>query len=253
MKLRAFAAAFFALILAGALCAQDPNGGPPPSSNGGFGGGPGGFGRGMTMGMAGGRGTMGTVTETATDHFTVKTAAGEIYTVHFSANTRIMKEPARGDGAGRGQGRGWGGNPPQQIKATEIKVGDSIGAMGEVDVSAKSVGAVAIVLMDPERARQLAEMQANYGKTWLMGKVTAIDGVKITVMGSVDNAPHTFVADENTSFRERREPVTLADIQVGNVVRAEGTVKDGVFVAATVNVMRMPQGGPRMPRDGPER
>ena len=57
----------------------------------------------MGMGMAGGRGIMGTVTEVAADHYTVKTENGETYTVHFSANTRIFKQPAgqRGGGAGR--------------------------------------------------------------------------------------------------------------------------------------------------------
>jgi hypothetical protein len=211
---------------------------------------------------------MGTVTEVAADHYTVKTEAGETYTVHFSANTRIVKQVAgmggggrRGGGQGRGEGQGQGGgqgggmgqggNPPQTIKATDIKVGDTIGAMGEVDAAAKQVGAVVIVQMDPERAKQMMEMQANYGKTWIQGKVTAIDGVKVTVMGVVDNAPHPFVADENTTFRKRRDPITLADIQVGDMVRAEGALKDGTFTATSVSVMVMPQGGgPSVPRAG---
>jgi hypothetical protein len=146
---------------------------------------------------------------------------------------------------------GGGGNPPQPIKATDIKVGDAIGAMGEVDAAAKQVGAVVIVQMDPERAKQMMEMQANYGKTWIQGKVTAIDGVKVTVMGVADNAPHPFVADENTTFRKRRDPITLADIQVGDMVRAEGALKDGTFTATSVSVMVMPQGGgPNVPRAG---
>jgi hypothetical protein len=146
---------------------------------------------------------------------------------------------------------GRGGNPPEQIKSTEIKVGDAIGAMGEVDATTKSVGAVFIAQIDPERARQMQEMQANYGKTWIMGKVTAIVGVQVTLMGSADNAPHAFVADENTSFRKRRDPITLADIQVGDNVRAEGALKGGTFTATTVNVMGMPPGGtPSVPRNG---
>jgi len=146
---------------------------------------------------------------------------------------------------------GRGGNPPQPIKASDIKVGDAIGAMGEVDTAAKQVGAVVIVQMDPERAKQMMEMQANYGKTWIQGKVTAIDGVKVTVMGVVDNAPHPFVADENTTFRKRRDPITLSDIQVGDMVRAEGAVKDGTFTATSVSVMVMQQGGgPNVPREG---
>jgi hypothetical protein len=69
-------------------------------------------------------------------------------------------------------------------------------------------------------------------------------------MGAVDNVSHAFVADENTTFRKRRDPVTLADIQVGDTVRAEGAIKDGTFTASTVNVMVMPQGGtPNVPRN----
>jgi hypothetical protein len=159
--------------------------------------------------------------------------------IHFSANTRIMKQMIRQRGE-RGEG---GGNPPQMLKPSEIKVGDVIGAMGEVDAAAKSVGAVAIVQIDPERARQMREAQANFGKTWLMGKVTAINETKVTLFSSVDNAAHAFVADENTTFRKHREPVTLADVQVGDTVRVEGAVKDGSFMAASVTVMGMPPGG----------
>ena len=280
MKTRLLSVMVFSLALGAAAYAQDANTAPPASQSGGSGnggygqrGGRGGNG-GIGMGMGGGRGLMGTVTEVAADHYTVRTEVGEIYTVHFSVNTRIIKMPAgmRGPGGGGGEGRGGGqgmgagqgsggqgmgggmgrgGNPPEQIKSTDIKVGDAIGAMGEVDATAKSVGAVVIAQIDPERAKQMQEMQANYGKTWIMGKVTAIDGVQVTLMGSADNAPHTFVADENTTFRKRRDPITLADIQVGDNVRAEGALKDRTFTATTVNVMAMPQGGtPTVPRNG---
>lgn len=191
-----------------------------------------------------GRGLVGTATEVAADHYTIKIDTGEIYTVHFGANTRIMKQ-----GAGmRGSGTE-GGNPPLPLKPTDIKVGDVIAAMGEIDPTAKSVGAVMVLQIDPERAKQMREMQANYGKTWLMGKVTAIDGVKVTIMGAVDNAAHDFVADENTTFRKRREPITLADIQVGDNVRVEGAIKDGAFVPTTVSAMGAQGPPPTVPRD----
>ena len=195
------------------------------------------------MGM--GRGLMGTVTEVAADHFTVKSETGEIYTVHFSANTRIVKQS---EGRRGGGGEGMGGTPPQSLKPTDIKVGDAIAAMGEVDSTAKSVGAVMIAQIDPERARQMREMQANYGKTWIAGKVTAIKEVSVTLDGMVDHLAHTFVADENTTFRKRRDPITLADIQMGDMVRAEGAIKNGAFVATTVTVQGMP-GMPMVPRD----
>jgi hypothetical protein len=136
--------------------------------------------------MGPGRGLTGTVTEVASDHYTVKTDTGETYAVHFSANTRILKQTAgmgqgMGRGMGGGMGRGAGGNRPESLKPTDIKVGDAIAAMGEVDATAKSVDAMMILKIDPERAKQMREMQASYGKTWLQGKVTAIEGVKVTL------------------------------------------------------------------------
>ena len=215
---------------------------PPPGRA------PGQRGRGAWGGGGGmmGRGVMGTVTEITPDHFSIKTESGDLYTIHYSVNTRILK----GGGGQRGRGQDESGipaTPPQTIKASDIKVGDAIGASGEVDATAKSVGAVVIFQIDPERAKQLREMQANYGKTWLMGRVTAINDVKVTIQGGPDNAAHTFVADENTTFRKRRDPITLADIQVGDMVRVEGAVKNGAFVASTVTAM-----GPPPQRTGQE-
>ena len=215
-------------------------------------------GRGMGGFPGGGRGILGSVTEVAADHYVIKTESGDLYTVHFSVNTRILKQPAgqssqsggrRQGGAGAGAADAEGGvqrAQPAPIKPTDIKVGDSITAGGEVDATAKSVGAVFIMQIDPERAKQMREMEANYGKTWLAGRVTAIKDTTITVEGMLDHAPHSIVVDENTSFRLRRDSITLADIQPGEQLRAEGAVKSGVFVATTV-VANQPQnreGGP---------
>jgi Domain of unknown function (DUF5666) len=261
-----------ALAFSAAGVAQDGGAQPPAGQNaagqggetgGGYGqrGGRGGFGG---MGMMG-RGVAGTVTEVASDHFTVKSFLGDTYTIQFGGSTRFVRMPAgtrRGEGQGNGEGsgqgsgesggrepgQGWGrgagngGNPPQEIKPTDIKVGDVIEARGTVDATAKSVGATSVALVDPERAKQMQEMEANFGKTWLMGKVIGVDGVKVTLTGALDNAPHSFVADENTTFRRRRDPITLADIQVGDTVRAEGEVKGGVFTAASVGDMGAMQG-----------
>ena len=236
------------LTLTAAAPAQDPL--PVQSPGEGQGRHGGGFGMGPGMGFA--RGLLGTVQEAAADHYSIKTEAGLVYTVYFSVNTRIFRQPAQGPGPAGQQGQRGDSqhNPPQPLKPTDIKVGDPIIAIGEVDSSAKSVGAVSILQVDPERARQMREMQANYGKTWIMGKVTAIDGVRVTLFGAIDNASHAFVADENTTFRKRREPITLADIQIGDTMRAEGALKDGTFVAATVTVMGAPPGGtPSIPRE----
>jgi hypothetical protein len=243
-------------VAAGTLAAQDPApaaGAPqatqPGAQNPGGGRGergPRGGGMGGMMGM-GGRGLTGTVTAVAAGHYTVKSDEGESWTVQFSANTHILHQTARRDGEGEGNGRvGPGGLPPQVIKATDIKVGDAVNVVGEADAAKKSIGAVVVLQVDAEVAQRIREMKANFGKTWLMGSVTAIDGVKVTLNSQVDGAAHAFVADENTTFRERREPITLGDVKVGDMVRADGAIKDGKFVAASVRVMGSPQGDPAM-------
>ncbi|HEY6491025.1 MAG TPA: DUF5666 domain-containing protein [Terracidiphilus sp.] len=233
----------FAMGMAYAQDAPEPGQGQAPGQGQGRGGWQQGRRQGGMMGMSSGRGTVGTVTEVAADHFTIKTELGEVYTVHYSVNTRMMKQPAgpprrRDDDAGQR-------TPPEAIKATDVKLGDVIMAGGEEDANAKSVGAVFVMLMDPERVKEMRAMEANYGKTWLAGRVTAINEVKVTLQAGPDNTAHSFIADENTTFRKRREPITLGDIQVGDLVRAEGGMKDGAFVATAVAVMTpQPTGGP---------
>jgi hypothetical protein len=227
MKIRLFSTLAFGLALSITATAQEA---PAPAHAS----------SGARAAMGGARSVMGTVTEVATDHYTLKTEAGEVYTVHFSVNTRILKQNVQHHGEGA---QAVSGNGPQSIKPSEIKVGDAVAVMGEVDASARSVGAVAVVQIDPDRAKQLRELQVNFGKTWLMGKVTEVNENKVTVMSNVDHTAHSFVADENTTLRKGRDPITLADVQVGNMVRAEGAVKDGVFVAASISVANMMQGG----------
>lgn len=238
MKQCHFSVILFSLSLALTAPAQDaPSISPSAQAHAQSGGGVEGF---------GGNGLIGTVTAVAADHYTIKTGAGERYTVHFSVNTRILKQTIQRPGDG-GKGAG-----PQPLKPSEIKVGDAIGVMGEVDAAAKSIGAMMILQLDPQRARQMREMEASFGKTWLVGKVTAINETRITLIGSVDNAAHSFVAGKHTSFRKHREPVTLADVQVGDRVRVEGAVKDGAFIATDVTVMGMSLGGiPSLPRQSP--
>lgn len=250
MKVSLFSA--FALMLAASGAAQQarPPATPAQAQTQPRGGGERGFGMGMGAGMGDGHGIGGTVTEVAADHYTIKDGVGQSYIVHFSVNTRIMRQTIHRHAQGEGEGREQA-VMPEIIKPADIHVGDTIGTMGEVDESAKSIGAIIIMVIDPERARMMREAQANYGKTWLMGKVTAIDGVKVSLLGAPDHAAHEFVADENTTFRKRREPITLADIAVGDVVRVDGAVKDGAFLATSVSVMVMSQGGtPTVPREG---
>ena len=88
--------AFILGIALSVSSAQDTNAPQGPrGQRGGTGGG---------MGNFMGRGITGSVTEVAADHFAIKTQTGETYTVHYSANTRFMKQMPGAPGDVNGQG-----------------------------------------------------------------------------------------------------------------------------------------------------
>lgn len=216
--------------------------------------------------FAGGQMVRGTVTATTADNITVKTDAGDIYQVIVSANTRLNKDR-------------------QPVKMTDVKVGDGVGAMGVLDPATKTVHAVFVSVIDAEQVKKARE---NMGKTYITGKVTAIDvdGLKITVMRP-DNVSQVIGVDENTSFKrggrgmaaiasgagvidtgagERRgngagtgsgagtgnggggESITFADVKVGDSIAGRGAVKNGVFVPTELGVMDPSAAGQRRRR-----
>jgi hypothetical protein len=130
--------------------------------------------------FAGGQMVRGTVTAAAPDHLTVKTDAGEVYQVALSANTRLTKER-------------------QPVKVADIKVGDGVGAMGVLDTATKTVHAVFVGVIDAEQVKKARE---NMGKTYITGKVTAIDldALKVTVLRP-DGVSQVIGVDEQTSFK----------------------------------------------------
>lgn len=209
-----------------------------------------GFGRGEGRGQfAGGQMVRGTVTAVATDHLTLKTDAGDEYQVAISANTRLNKDR-------------------QPVKVTDVKVGDTVGAMGVLDAPTKTVHALGVFVVDAE---QVKKMRENLGKTYIAGKVTAIDldGLKLTLMRA-DNVSQVIAVDEGTSFRRGGrmmmsmmngtgpvdgagpggpgrgqntgggpaggESITFADIKVGDMVAGPGALKNGVFVPTQLGV-----------------
>ncbi|HVJ09385.1 MAG TPA: DUF5666 domain-containing protein [Acidisarcina sp.] len=172
----------------------------------------------------------GVVTAIASGDLTIRTSEAEVYKVLFSVNTRFVKDR-------------------QPARSSDVKVGDSVIAMGVVDAKAKTVSAAVVAELDPEQAKKMHEMQANYGKTWLAGKVSAINETQLTLSG-MDGKPSSFVVDENTSFKKRRDSITLADIKVGDQVRVQGEVRNGTFFASTLNVFEPRPEGERGPREG---
>ena len=176
---------------------------------------------GMGRAFGRGNGVRGTVTAAAPGSFTIRTDEGDTYQVLYSANSHLMKDR-------------------QPITAADIHVGDMLMAGGVVDTKAKTVGAVFLVDID---ANQVRQAKAEFGKTWVMGKVTAIHELKITIERANDKQTQTVAVDENTSFRKRREDVTLADVKVGDFISAQGALHADTFLATTLRIMT-PGSGP---------
>jgi len=203
--------------------------------------------------FAGMQRAMGEVVAVNGAQFTIKSQDGGTVTIVTTDNTRIMK--------GRGN----------TVKVADLKVGDGIVAAGNLDAPNKTLHAAFVMAQD---AAEVAKERANLGKTYIMGKVTAIDAdnAKMTVTRP-DGVSQTIGFDETTSFRRGRpggamgrggdsgaataapsptaESLTLADIKVGDTVGGPGSVKGGVFVPSTLSVGSPGQGRRRGGPDAP--
>jgi hypothetical protein len=184
----------------------------------------------------------GTITAVSGDALTVKAEDGTVYQVTTTPNTRVMK----------GQG--------VTVKVADLKVGDGVTAAGNMDAPNKTLHAAFVMGVDAELIKKLRE---NMGKTYIAGKVTAIDAdnAKMTVLRQ-DGVSQVIGFDETTSFKrggrlgragmgavgtpivpvEGGESITLADIKVGDNVTGTGTLKAGVFVPGQLNVGQGRQG-----------
>jgi hypothetical protein len=225
------------------------------------GGQPGGQGRGQRGGGFGGgqmgQPVQGTVTAATASKLTIKTEAGDSYEVTVTDTSRIMR-------AG------------QPIKLSDVKPGDSVTARGTVDATKKTVQAMMVMDVD---AATVAKAKENLGKTYITGRITAIDSdnLKLTVMRT-DAVSQVIAVDDGTSFqrgnsgvaadvaaaggggmgmgmRQGRqgagaqaappapESITLADIKVGDALMATGTIKSGAFTVLKMGVSE-PGAGP---------
>lgn len=155
----------------------------------------------------------GDITAISGNSITLKTDEGETYTIATGPNTRIRKQR-------------------DEVKFTNLHVGDMIAAVGDKDPKAKTVGAMFVILIDKE---QYAKARADFGKTWTTGVVQSIDGTNI-VIKRPDNVTQTIAVDENTGFRRHREDITLADIKPGDHIGARGALQSGAFLATEVSI-----------------
>jgi len=189
-------------------------------------------------------------------NLTVKTEDDKMVQIVTTTNTRVMR--------GRGNA----------VKIGDLKVGDGVMAIGNLDGPNGTMHAAMVFATD---AAQLKAMKENLGKTYIAGKVTAIDTGNATItIERPDHVVQTIGLDETTSFRKVHgrgvgsgapgaggppepgavagESITLADIQVGDRVTGQGALKSGVFVPLQLTVLPqdMGQGGHhRTPPTGP--
>jgi hypothetical protein len=159
-------------------------------------------------------GVAGTIKAAQENQFTLKTVDGKTVTVRLDANTRFRK----------------GG---KDAKAADFKVGETIMVRGEAtsenEWMARSVVARLDLLQEKERWTQ------RLGTDFIAGEIKTIEGTKLTIL-RIDGETQVIAVDEGTSFRKQNQSVTLADFKPGDHVFASGTVKNGVFVPAALNL-----------------
>jgi hypothetical protein len=235
------AAAVFALALALAASASRAMAQDAPAQGGG------GRQRGQFAGggqFAGMPRVGGEVMAVSGSTITVKTEDGAVMQIVTTDNTRIMKGRPNDGGA--------------TVKAADLKVGDGVMAVGNLDAPNKTLHAAMVMATD---AAQVKALKENLGKTYIVGKVSAIDmdNAKMTVARQ-DGVSQVIGFDETTSFRRGHlvpnrtgadqqdngtgapkgdrnpESITLADVKVGDTVAGRGSVKGGTFVPTELTI-----------------
>lgn len=136
-----------------------------------------------------GSGIRGTVTSVSNGNVLLKTESGETWTVLSTDNTRVRRDGQPGTVAG-------------------IQSGDEVVAMGMPDVEKHELHAM--MLMDVSAA-EVAKAKANMGKTYIVGRITAINEAQLTIMRS-DRVSQVITLDEGTSLHRggRMNPQSLA-------------------------------------------
>jgi hypothetical protein len=163
---------------------------------------------------------------------------------------------------------------PAAINA--VKPGDEAAAVGMPDNDKHEVHAMMVVDVS---AATVAKAKANLGKTYITGRITAINETQLTIMRP-DRVSQVISLDETTSLHkggrmdpaamqaagmdmmggmggggrrggqgaapagaETGEAITLADVKVGDSVMGLGGVKGGSFVPTDLRVQQRPAGG----------
>ena len=74
------------------------------------------------------------------------------------------------------------------------------------------------------------------GKDFIAGEVKSVDPPKLTILRT-DNVTQTIELNEDTSLRQGRDSITMADIHPGDHVVIRGALQDNTFVPKNVMVL----------------
>lgn len=153
-----------------------------------------------------GRGVRGTIVSASGTNVTLRTEGGESWTVATTDNTRINIDR-------------------QPVKAADLKAGDEVMAVGVVDQDKHEIHAM--MLMGASAATA-AKLKADMGKTYIVGKVTAINDTKLT-LERADHVAQTITLDETTSLKRggRMPPELMAAGAGGVFLMGGGRPRDG--------------------------
>jgi len=147
----------------------------------------------------------GIVTAATASTLTLKTDAGVVYTVTVGSDARIVENR-------------------QPIQIGNIKVGDSATALGTIDATKQTVQAMMLSIID---AATVARAKENLGKTYITGKITAIDAdnLKLAILRT-DSVSQTIAVDEGTSFQRGTRGVS-ADVAAAGGLPQGGNMGGG--------------------------
>ncbi|HUD22274.1 MAG TPA: hypothetical protein VMQ60_05475 [Acidobacteriaceae bacterium] len=181
-------AACFLLTSGSLILAQRGGGGGQMGDQGGRSGG-----GGVPMGQMSQQ-VQGSVTAVTSDKLTLQTGSGDSYDVIITGNSRVMKSG-------------------QAIKLSDVTPGDIVAARGTLDAVKKTVQAM--VVNDVDMA-MLAKAMENMGKTYIIGRVSAIDADnhKLTVLRS-DNVSQVIAVDDGTSIQRGTRGVEADTVAAG--------------------------------------
>lgn len=132
--------------------------------------------------------TRGTVASVSGSNIVVKDESGTTWTIITTENTRVMR-----------------GREPLTVSG--IQAGDEVVSMGMPDADKHELHAM--MVMDVPAA-EVAKAKANLGKTYIVGRITAIDETKLTILRT-DKVSQTISLDETTSLHKggRIDPAAM--------------------------------------------